>query len=376
MGHLSAWKFIKNNKKQVAVIVVALTLSVMGMYVVGSILASTRESFRPLLVDSLKYQMYLEVSAETLDKAVPGEARLYRERNRELAARLEQLPEVKRAYYSEWSQFTVHALMGMLITEMPLLEPEDIPDYLAHMKSKLVEGRLPEKDFELVVDSAVMRNQGYRIGDKPGQGLWTIVGVSDGPYMSCVGTTAHGNNSGVGLIVLTEEGVDSAEDLFAKIGVHLTSLDRVSADARKGREMFQTEIIDEIDGALLAVLISAIALLTVSITVAYNSYMRNRINEYCLYASLGFSRMDVYRMILREIAILFGAGLLLGALLSGGIIALIDVLIMHPMGLIPVYIEPCLLCLILAAMAAVIGILQFPALLSVHRIRTIDMLED
>ena len=281
MGHLSAGKFIKNNKKQVAVIVVALTLSVMGMYVVGSILASTRESFRPLLVDSLKYQMYLEVSAETLDKAVPGEARLYRERNRELAARLEQLPEVKRAYYSEWSQFTVHALMGMLVTEMPLLEPEDIPDYLAHMKSKLVEGRLPEKDFELVVDSAVMRNQGYRIGDKPGQGLWTIVGVSDGPYMSCVGTTAHGNNSGVGLIVLTEEGVDSAEDLFAKIGVHLTSLDRVSADARKGREMFQTEIIDEIDGALLAVLISAIALLTVSITVAYNSYMRNRINEYC-----------------------------------------------------------------------------------------------
>ena len=194
--------------------------------------------------------------------------------------------------------------------------------------------------------------------------------------MSCVGTTAHGNNSGVGLIVLTEEGVDSAEDLFAKIGVHLTSLDRVSADARKGREMFQTEIIDEIDGALLAVLISVIALLTVSITVAYNSYMRNRINEYCLYASLGFSRMDVYRMILREIAILFGAGLLLGALLSGGIIALIDVLIMHPMGLIPVYIEPRLLCLILAAMAAVIGILQFPALLSVHRIRTIDMLED
>ena len=81
-------------------------------------------------------------------------------------------------------------------------------------------------------------------------------------------------------------------------------------------------------------------------------------------------------MILREIAILFGAGLLLGALLSGGIIALIDVLIMHPMGLIPVYIEPRLLCLILAAMAAVIGILQFPALLSVHRIRTIDMLED
>ena len=46
------------------------------------------------------------------------------------------------------------------------------------------------------------------------------------------------------------------------------------------------------------------------------------------------------------------------------------------MGLIPVYIEPRLLCLILAAMAAVIGILQFPALLSVHRIRTIDMLED
>ena len=376
MGHLSAGKFIKNNKKQVAVIVVALALSVMGIYLIGSILASTKESFRPVVVEGSKRQMYLELSYETLASTNPEDMETMQGMYSVVVEKLEQLPEVKRAFVSEWTNFSLKALLGNLGSEMPLLKPEDIPTYLTHMKSKLVDGRLPEQDYEMVLDSAVMRNQGYKIGDKLGNNLWTIVGVVEGPYYSCAGTSARGNNNGYGLIILNEEGVSGAKELFDKIGVPLSKLDSISSDAQKGSELFQREVVDEIDGSLHAIILGTIFLLAVSVTVAYNSYMRNRVNEYCLYASLGYSRLEGYRMILREIAILFGAGILLGFAVAGGMIALIDVLLMHPLGLIPVYIDTELICTILAAMAAVIGILQFPALLSVHRIRTIDMLED
>ncbi|MBO7515779.1 MAG: ABC transporter permease [Lachnospiraceae bacterium] len=376
MGHLSAVKFIKNNKKQVAVIVIALTLSVMGIYLIGSILASTKESFRPVIVEGSKRQMYLELSYDTLVKAGGEDKKTMEGLYSVVIEKLEQLPEVKKAFFSEWTTFSIKALLGNLGTEMPLLKPEDIPLYLTHMKSKLVDGRLPEQDFEIALDSAVMRNQSYKIGDKLGNNLWTIVGVVEGPYYACVGTTAHGHNNGYGLIILNEEGVSGAKELFEKIGVPLSNLDSISNDAQKGSDMFQKEVVDEIDGSLQAIILGTIFLLAVSVTVAYNSYMRNRVNEYCLYASLGYSRLEVYRMILREIAILFGAGIVLGFAVAGGMIALIDVFLMHPLGLIPVYIDTELIGLILASMAAVIGILQFPALLSVHRIRTIDMLED
>ena len=376
MGHLSAVKFIKNNKKQVAVIVIALTLSVMGIYLIGSILASTKESFRPVIVEGSKRQMYLELSYDTLVKAGGEDKKTMEGLYSVVIEKLEQLPEVKKAFFSEWTTFSIKALLGNLGTEMPLLKPEDIPLYLTHMKSKLVDGRLPEQDFEIALDSAVMRNQSYKIGDKLGNNLWTIVGVVEGPYYACVVTTAHGHNNGYGLIILNEEGVSGAKELFEKIGVPLSNLDSISNDAQKGSDMFQKEVVDEIDGSLQAIILGTIFLLAVSVTVAYNSYMRNRVNEYCLYASLGYSRLEVYRMILREIAILFGAGIVLGFAVAGGMIALIDVFLMHPLGLIPVYIDTELIGLILASMAAVIGILQFPALLSVHRIRTIDMLED
>ena len=376
MGHLSAGKFIKNNKKQVAVIIVALILSVMGMYVVGAILASTRESFRPILIDATKRQIYLELSDETLWTAAPDAGDTRGEKYSAIKQELEKLPEVEMVRLSEWTQFSIAALVGNLGSEMPLLKPDDIPTYLDHMKSKLVDGRLPEDDFELALDSAVMRNRGYKIGDKLGNNLWTIVGIVEGPYMSCVGTTAHGNNYGYGLIILTDETVGSAEELFAKAGIQLTNLDRISSDAKKGAELFQVEVVDQIDGALTGICLGVIILVAISVTVAYNSYMRNRINEYCLYASLGYSRMEVYQMMLKEIAILFGTGILLGFALSGGVIYLIDMLILHPKGLIPVYIEPRQFSWICATMAAVIGVLQFPALLSVHRIRTIDKMED
>ncbi|MBO7096485.1 MAG: hypothetical protein J6V94_05950, partial [Lachnospiraceae bacterium] len=124
-------------------------------------------------------------------------------------------------------------------------------------------------------------------------------------------------------------------------------------------------------GVMLAVMI----ILTIMVMIAYVSFMRNRVSEYCLYASIGYGRSEIYGMILREMLILFGLGSLVGLAVSliGGL--LIHELLIVPAGLIGHLIYPVQIFKILAIFIFIMGMLQLPVLVCLSGIRTIDAVE-
>ena len=58
---LSAWTYVKNNKRTVAVLVTALALSFMAMYAVYVLLITTTESFEAVVVEMPKKVSYADL---------------------------------------------------------------------------------------------------------------------------------------------------------------------------------------------------------------------------------------------------------------------------------------------------------------------------
>jgi len=59
---LSAWKYIKNNKRPAAAFVTALSLAFMAMYTVYVLLITTPESFRTLMLEMPKRISYAKLT--------------------------------------------------------------------------------------------------------------------------------------------------------------------------------------------------------------------------------------------------------------------------------------------------------------------------
>ena len=81
-------------------------------------------------------------------------------------------------------------------------------------------------------------------------------------------------------------------------------------------------------------------------------------------------------MIMREMGIMFGTGLLLGGIFSLITMAILDPLLITSSGLVSGWWYPEQLLTITAAFAAVVGLLQIPILVTVHNIKTMDLMDD
>ncbi len=384
-SRLSAWKYVRNNKKQVWVMIIALSLTFMTMYLINFMLLTTEESFKGVYFKMPEKMAMLEFDWKTL--GVDPEAIEKGEKRKEAmnAARenlidgLKSREGIEEVYYTQVLSFRYAGLIGEVWADFPLLSPEQIPAYLDHMGAKLIEGRMPSGDGEILVDSRIMKNQGMEIGGWFMQDTWgktfKVVGVLESDYFTCAGTPQGYANSGWFYVVLCEpEHAEMAPELEA-LGIKVTGYDSIS-DVREWEKDYKEEVTDVMDGALLGILLVVTVFLTISILVAYVSFLRNRTNEYCLYASIGFSRLDVYSMIMREIGIIFGLSLLLGAVLSVIVMVIMGECMMKPLGLIYKFVYPEHLLRILAAFVSIVALLQLPILMTIHRIRTIDMLEE
>ena len=141
-------------------------------------------------------------------------------------------------------------------------------------------------------------------------------------------------------------------------------------------DAYKSLVEEQIDAALLGILIVVMIFLAISIMVAYISFMRSRTNEYCLYTSIGFNRKDIYTMMMREVGIIFGSSLIFGAVITIVIMVLLGNLLLDNLGLVYKYFYPEHLVRILAAFMAIVGFLQIPVIFTINSIKTIDLIEE
>lgn len=382
---LSALKFVKNNKKQVWVMIVALSLTFMTMYIINFLCMTTQESFRALFLEQPKKVAAMELTPETMGvvrNAGVSDEEYYKEIE---AARNEIMDDMREhegisdVVYTQCLNANYQGIVGAVGYDFPILSIEEIPKYLEHMEAKLVDGRMPQGSGEILVDKKVLKNKKMQIGGYFNEStygkIFKVVGILESNYLTCVGTPQGYTNSGWYMVVLCNGQNSDMTKVLNDIGIEPTQYDTIF-DSVDWAQMYKELVTDQLDAALLAILIVVIIFLAISILVAYISFMRGRVNEYCLYASIGFARKDIYGMIMREIFIIFGISIALGAVMTIIIMFLLGDFVLDNLGLIYRYFYPVHLLRILAAFVVIVGLLQIPVSLTVNNIKTIDLIEE
>ena len=384
-NQLSAWKYVKNNKRVVAVLVTALALSFMAMYAAYVLLITTTESFEAVMVEMPKKISYASLGNKAYG-VLRDDFETYEEFKAAYDAKQEDLIEKLRAYpgiddalYTQVIRSTYQSVMGSYSFEVPLMEPEKIQGFLEHIDAKLLDGRLPKDAGEVLIDETIRKNGGYHIGDwfqKDWFGeTFRIVGTIQSKGLLSVGVPNGYSNNGWYIVVYNDESTTDLTGILQSMGIQLGDEDEV-LDAKEYYRAYRKDVGDVIDAVLVTLFVIVMTFLAILVLVTYVSFMRNRVNEYCLYASLGYGRGEIYGMMLKEMTILFGFGTALGLLISLGIAFVLHGLIIEPKGLIGHIVYEEQICRILGTYVFLMGVLQIPVLFSLQRIRTIDAIED
>lgn len=382
---LSALKFVRNNKKQVWTMLVALSLTFMTMYLIHFLFLTTQESFRVLFLEQPKKIAFAALSIETM--GVDRTSCLSEEElNQKIEEARNSIMDMLKAHegisdviYTQCLTANYQGIVGGVGYDFPLLEADQIPDFLEHMDAKLIEGRMPEGPGEILVDKKVFHNQKMEIGgyfNESAYGkVFKVAGVLASDYLTCVGTPQGYTNTGWYMVILCDEENADMSEVLHDIGIEATEYDTIY-DAVDGADMYRKEVTNQVDAALLEILVVVMIFLAISILVAYVSFMRSRVNEYCLYASIGFSRRDIYGMMMREIGAVFGISIIMGAVVTIGIMILVGHVMLDSLGLVYRYFYPEHLLRIFAAFLAIVGFLQIPIIVTLNHIKTMDKMEE
>lgn len=383
---LSAMNYIKNNRRRTAVLIVALSLCFVLTYLTQFLLSTTEETFRSICVENTKKIQYINLAGSSLglDVSLDLEELMpsYVQANQELGERLETHPGVKEVIYSQVLYEYIVPAIGQMTVELPLVEPEEIPVLLEHMGAVLAEGRMPEVPGEMVLDQASIKNNGFVLDgyiNEASMGTsYKIVGVLDyDGYFGCgiayeMGSAASGYN----MLIVLSEGIEDLSVLLLEEGIEVRDTYDNIFDYKEGMELLQTGVIDVIGNSTRFIYVGVILLLSIALIIVYTMYLRDRHEEWCLYSSIGYARRTVYFSILRELLFTFVAALAIGGVIILGGEVLLDVLMIQPSGLKCRYFSPGTLGEILCTYVLIFGILQIPVRYALHKIRTVDALEE
>lgn len=382
---ISAVKYIRNNKRTCFVLIIAFALTIMVMYVINFLLSATKESFKTIMLEMPKKVMYANLSDAAYgineeDFATHEEyVEKYQETVEETENKMRALDGVKFVKRAQKIDTKYAGIIGMVVYETPLLEKEEIKGYIDHFNAKLIDGKMPEEPGDILVDKNVFANRHYEIGgyymkDFYGE-TFKVCGVIESDYMICVGMPNGFTNSGWYTVICIDEPITQFKDIAEKLDLNISETEDI-IDANDYRAFYDDDVVKSIDSSMDIIILVVMIFLAISVIVAYVSFMRNRVSEYCLYSSIGYSKKSIYAMMMREMIIIFGTGIIIGAMIAGVIVIFLNKTAVEPMGLIGKLVDLNQISKIMTAIICIIGLLQIPAVMTINSIKTIDMIED
>lgn len=379
---LSAMKYVKNNKRRVSVLIVSLSLCAVLFYLTQFLLSTATETFGSLLIKNAEKAQYISLpsSAFGLDYQELGEEeflRQYDEKHLELAEKLKQQSGVKEVYLAQINYAEIAAVVGQYYVEVPMLSKKDVSTFMKHFGAELKEGRLPERDNEIILDEKIMKNSSYQIGDSLLDYSNTkIVGVAECDFYFGCGVYEGDTYNNEQLCILSDGSIVDYAALLHKLGYEFKDSDARIVDKKTGEHRLQIDIVDSLEPSSKLIYIGIISILSLALLIVYTSYLRDRRNEWCLYCSIGFSRKTIYFSIMRELLFTFGFALLAGGIVTAGSVVVLDHTLIASMGLQCRYFYPDVLWATVCSYALILGILQMPIRYALYKIRTIDAMDD
>lgn len=382
---IPAFYYIKNNKRRVSVLVVSLAMFFIITYMSMFLLSTTSETFRSVLTESTKYIQYilltdkdLDIDAGILQDGITEEDYMdaVNKKYNSIKGDFKKCKGIEDVFIVQTEYAYVTSIVGNYYIEIPMTNKKQMDMLLKHMGAELADGRLPEKEDEVVLDRKIIKNHGYKKGDTLNRNSDVkIVGIIECDYYFGCGI-ANNNKTFTNpeLCVVTDGTVHNLEKTIEKQGVILENSEFI--DLANGEKKLQDEIIDTISGSTNFIFAGIMVIVAILVVIVNISYMRDRRSEWCLYSSIGYSRKAVYYSILREMLFVFVTALLTAVVVSIILMKLLDIFLITELGLTCLYFIPETLIEILCAYIALFGILQIPVRFEIYKIKTIDAIDD
>lgn len=382
---LSAMKYVKNNKRRIAVLVVSLALSFMLTYLTNFLLLATEETCRVCAVYNMEKIQYAYLTGSTLGidvDNVQGDEfnEQYREKNLKLSEALRKYDGVNETYYTQVLFNYIDMSFGSWGVQIPLMEKDDISAIFEHWGIKLAEGRMPENAGEIVLDKAAMSNGGYVCGnyfeENQYEKAYKIVGVLESDRYIGYGIQNPEKSIVEMHMILSDGSIDNLSRLLELEGINTKIGADNIFDVEHGQEDVQINITNAIGTSTTIIYVVITVIMFLSLYIVYTMYLRDRHNEWCLYCSIGFSRKEIYKAIMRELLFTIGLAIVVGIAITVIGAFGVDKLLLSSKGIKCRYIYPGTFAEILCTYVLLVGLLQLPVRLALHKIKTVDAIDD
>ncbi len=381
---ISAFYYIKNNKRRVAVLAVSLAMFFIANYLVAFLLSTTEETFRKILTEAPEYVQYIELNENDLKMDFSNSSKslvqvyteAVSEKCKQIVPRLKECEGVEDVFSVALVYSHVSSVVGEYSVEVPMVTKERMEKMLEKMDAVLIDGRLPENENEAVLDLKLMKNNGYEIGDNLSQNSEVvIVGVIDcNYYFGCGLANEMRTYTRTAVCVLTDGSIKDLRAVAKGQGVVLKNSNFV--DVEEGEKELKEEVLDVISSSTGLLSGGFMAVIFVLVIIVDISYLRDRRSEWCLYASIGYGRRTIYFSILREVLFTFGIAVFAAIVICAGLMFLLDGFAVSARGLLCRYFLGDTAIEILCAYLALFGLLQIPIRIEIYRIKTIDAIDD
>lgn len=378
---LSAMNYIRNNKRRAAVLIVSLALYLVIVYLTQFILSSGTESFKKILVEDTKKMQLVRLpdSAFGIDEDALGAEKsvkaAYAEAEELLMERLREQAGVKVVQKAQGMGVTIYALIGQYSFSFPLGDEAFVKAYMEHMGATLKEGELPDAPGEIILADGIMKNAGLTLGQKLSDEDFQIVGIAESDTYFGGGIMVSGKDYSQPICVLSDGSIEDMATLLRKMGYEFSDNEAVLFDYKVGNAEYE-DVFAEVETPAKLVFRGVMIIMAIMLFLVYTTMLRDRHGEWCLYCSIGYSRKAIYFSILREMLFYFTVAVVAGTALTVIGMVTVDVLLIAPMGLACNYLDVSVMGEIVCGYAIVFALLQLPIRFALHKIRTVDAMEE
>lgn len=331
MKPLSILKYYNNNKKRFISIFISSALSVILIYTTQMIIFSSYNFGIQSSVEPKEHYSTVSPKGEPLSMAT-----IYTISNTE---------GVDKVIPCVFDNTTIYAGIGSNIgTSVLSLEYDAIPEMMRLLNLKLIEGKLPTKNNDIIIHKRVAENKNLKIGDYIGRleskkeslpGRYEIVGIIDGPSILSFAPIDYyldnyhwPHSYFYGGIILPKEGqLDKMNQQLDNMNPANYQIDTLNI--QKAWEKDTTSKIN-----ILVSTINIFIILIVSSCIGFLSYIyfSQRRSEFGLLWALGFSRQQVINRAFAEVNGINLVGFFFGIMISLLIGLLLNLVYFTPLG--------------------------------------------
>ena len=377
---LSAMNYIRNNKRRAAVLIVSLALYLLIVYLAQFILSSGTESFKKILSEDTKKMQLVQLpdSAFGIDRETMGQeeaAKAYVEAENLLMERLREQPGVETVQKVQNMGVTIYALIGQYHFSFPLGDEAFLKVYMEHMGATLKEGELPDAPGEIILAEGIMKNAGLTLGQKLSDEAYQIVGIAESDSYFGGGIEVVDRDYGKAICVLSDGSIEDMGEFLGNMGYEFSDKEAWISDYKIGNAEYE-EVFAEVETPAKLVFRGIMVVMAIMLFLVYTTILRDRHGEWCLYCSIGYSRRAIYFSILREMLFYFTVAVVAGTTVTVIGMVTVDALLIAPMGLACKYLDFSVMGEIVCGYAVVFALLQLPIRVALHKIRTVDAMEE